>query len=160
MFIAQIPYITAGLKRFFNIGSGELPIPYIIVCLLSLALLFMIIKLRNENKRLSGQLTKITAKQQQFNDTTTEIPKHHNEAIKFQKSIEDAETTNKFLTPRLYAMRSKADTSLSPSAPEKYSYIRNLTEKGLSAKEIASVLSISTHEANQLVALTRLGPAA
>lgn len=41
-------------------------------------------------------------------------------------------------------------------APERYQYIRSLHQKGVDAEDIAAILTISTHEANQLVALANL----
>jgi len=117
---------------------------------LSILLLVKIFQLKKENKLLSDELSRTTV-------TLKHNKKTHAE---FQKSIRDAEINNKFQMPRLYAEQSTTHSSMTPTVPEKYSYIRNLTEKGLSAKEIAKILSISTHEANQLVALTRLGTAA
>lgn len=40
--------------------------------------------------------------------------------------------------------------------PERYQYIRSLHQKGVEAPDIASILTISTHEADQLVALASL----
>ena len=41
-------------------------------------------------------------------------------------------------------------------APERYRYVHRLAESGMAAEEIAEVLSISGHEARQLVNLARL----
>jgi len=52
---------------------------------------------------------------------------------------------------------SKAHALESPrNTPERYSYIHSLAEKGLSVEEIASILTISTHEASQLVTLAKI----
>ncbi len=40
--------------------------------------------------------------------------------------------------------------------PERYQYIRSLHQKGVKTPDIASILTISTHEADQLVALANL----
>lgn len=42
------------------------------------------------------------------------------------------------------------------SPPERYRYVRSFVENGMSSEEIASILSISNHEADQLVNLSRL----
>jgi hypothetical protein len=44
----------------------------------------------------------------------------------------------------------------SPDTPERYRYIQSMTEKGLNAQDIAAMISISLHEATQLVTLTRM----
>ena len=40
--------------------------------------------------------------------------------------------------------------------PEKYRYIQSLARKGIGAADIATILTISTHEADQLVKLANL----
>ena len=40
--------------------------------------------------------------------------------------------------------------------PERYKYIHSLTQQGIASAEIAAILTISAHEADQLVALANL----
>jgi len=70
----------------------------------------------------------------------------------FQDSLNQAEITTRLQKSRLSAQY----TSRSMSPPERYRYVHTLAAKGMSSQEISSVLSISIHEAKQLVNLSRL----
>jgi hypothetical protein len=70
----------------------------------------------------------------------------------FNKSLNQAEITTRLQKSRLSAQN--YNRSLSP--PERYRYVHSLAANGMSSHEIASVLSISIHEADQLVNLSRL----
>ncbi len=63
-----------------------------------------------------------------------------------------AELTTNFQKPRLNGQNS----AKSGSPPEKYRYLQSLAQKGMPADEIASVLAISTHEAQQLITLSKI----
>lgn len=138
----------------------NIPIPYIVLSLFTLFLLVKLNLVQRDNKLLANQLTRTTVTLEFSRKKFAELQQQHDEVKEFQKSINEAEITTRFQKPRLMAKQTEPQPTQSSNAPEKYSYIRNLTEKGMSVKEIASLLSISTHEAQQLVALTRLSPAA
>jgi hypothetical protein len=70
----------------------------------------------------------------------------------FQNNLNQAEITTRLQKSRL----SVQHTNSSMSPPERYRYVHSLAESGMSSQEIASVLSISVHEAEQLVNLSRL----
>ncbi len=70
----------------------------------------------------------------------------------FQESLNLAEITTKLQEPRLSAQN--FNRTVSP--PERYRYVHSLASGGMSPQDIASVLSISIHEADQLVNLARL----
>jgi hypothetical protein len=70
----------------------------------------------------------------------------------FNRSLNQAEITTRLQKSRLSAQN--YNRSLSP--PERYRYVHSLAANGMSSHEIASVLSISIHEADQLVNLSRL----
>jgi len=76
----------------------------------------------------------------------------YKETVEFQKNLSEAELTTRLQQPRLTAQHSLGRVS----APERYLYIRSLAQNGMNAKEIATILSISTQEAEQLVNLARL----
>jgi hypothetical protein len=84
------------------------------------------------------KLTLIQEKDQQSND--------------FNKSLNQAEITTRLQKSRLSAQ----NYNRSKSPPERYRYVHSLAANGMSSHEIASVLSISIHEADQLVNLSRL----
>lgn len=71
----------------------------------------------------------------------------------FKKNLSEAELSTKMQQSRLpYTQASDKSITI----PDRYRYVHSLTEKGLSSSDIASVLSISTLEAEQLVALANL----
>lgn len=126
----------------------------LIVCAVAcLLLLLRYILVKKENRLLSDQLTETTIQLETNKKKLQALQGRYNDITAFQKSIEQAELTTRFQAPRLQATRVNAGTPSGSKVPEKYSYIRTLTEKGMSAEEIASVLSISDQEASQLVTL-------
>ena len=135
-------------------------ISIIIPSLFCLATVTKYILMKKENKLLSDQLTKTTINLENNKKKLRDLENRHNDIKKFQKSIEQAELTTKLQAPRLQATHGKSKSNPASHAPEKYSYVRSLSEKGMSADEIGAVLSISPHEASQLVALTMLATAA
>jgi ATP/maltotriose-dependent transcriptional regulator MalT len=68
----------------------------------------------------------------------------------FQDSLNQAEITTRLQKSRLSVQEQDMP------APERYRYVHSLAASGMSSQEIASVLSISIHEAEQLVNLARL----
>ena len=124
-----------------------------VACLL---LLTRYVMTKKENKLLLDQLTEMSIQLATNTKKFHELQGRYNDISHFQKSIEQAELTTRFQAPRLQAARVNAGTQSASQIPEKYSYIRSLTEKGMSAEEIASVLSISHYEASQLVTLTKI----
>jgi hypothetical protein len=70
----------------------------------------------------------------------------------FDKSLNQAEITTRLQKSRL----SSQNYNRSLSSPERYRYVHSLAANGMSSNEIASILSISIHEADQLLNLSRL----
>lgn len=123
------------------------------VCLLSVIGYFLV---KKENRLLTAQLTEMRIRLATDKKKFRELQSRYNNITTFHKSIEEAELTTRFQAPRLNASREDAGHQGASKVPEKYSYVRSLTEKGMSVEEIASVLSISSHEASQLVTLTKM----
>ena len=126
-------------------------LPFIAFTALCLILFLWIIFLKRQNIKLASQL-------QGVNHTLTETRKQldslNNQLQNmsdFQQSMAKAQLTTRLQTPRVLQ---KGNESTTP--PEKYQYILSLTERGMGADEISSVLSISRHEAQQLVSLALL----
>jgi hypothetical protein len=70
----------------------------------------------------------------------------------FSTDLEQAARTSKAqTTPRIL---NQNDSNSRP--PERYKYIHSLTQQGIPAAEIAKILTISSHEADQLVALANI----
>ncbi len=70
----------------------------------------------------------------------------------FKADLDQAELTTRMQHPRIGAGRS-AESML---PPERYRYVHSLAGKGIDSTDIASILSISPREADQLVALAQL----
>jgi len=128
----------------------------IIIALLALALtcisLGVSIHYRRKSASLSKKLAVALEKLAKAHSDLQEMDQRYKETVEFQKNLSDAELTTRLQQPRLSAQRSLSKTN----APERYLYVRSLAQNGMSAKEIAAILSISTQEAEQLVNLSRL----
>lgn len=119
---------------------------------LSLLLLVMLLLVKKENKLLSRQLTETTVSLEQVRKQLADLQEKHEKIKVFQNSLREAELTTKLQKPRLDSLNQGADSS----APDKYRYFQTLAQKDMSVEEIASILSISTHEAEQLISLSKL----
>ncbi len=72
------------------------------------------------------------------------------------KTFKDDLTTAELFT-EVHKTRQSFDAIVKDhKIPERYQYIRSLHQKGVKTPDIASILTISTHEADQLVALANL----
>ncbi|PID72044.1 MAG: hypothetical protein CSB34_04215 [Desulfobulbus propionicus] len=69
----------------------------------------------------------------------------------FKQTLDSAALTTEFQIPRLMTQN-----RVHQPAPEKYTILSKLVSKGLNPDEIASILGISTREANQLTKLCAL----
>ncbi|MBE0583502.1 MAG: hypothetical protein IH612_07010 [Desulfofustis sp.] len=74
------------------------------------------------------------------------------EPTAFAADLNQAELTTRFQYPRPRDYGAIAERT----APERYRYAHRLSRKGMEAEQIASLLTISRHEAQQLVHLSRL----
>lgn len=74
------------------------------------------------------------------------------DGVFFKENLRSAEITTKLQQSRLTVQQN----SNFASAPERYRYILSLLEMGLSAKDIASTLSMSLDETTQIIALIRI----
>lgn len=115
-------------------------------------LLLLLIVQKKKNSRLSEQLAYQTTMVEKTRQQLTGLQEKHDQIIAFQNSLKTAELTTILQKPRLEMHSIGSGHHFS----EKYRIIRVLAEKGLSLEEIASVLAVSTHEARQLVTLSRL----
>jgi hypothetical protein len=74
------------------------------------------------------------------------------ESATFAADLNRAEMATRFQYPRLRDYGAIAERT----APERYRYAHRLSRNGMEADQIASLLTISRHEAQQLVHLSRL----
>lgn len=82
-------------------------------------------------------------------DTLKEKEKSFND---FNNDLQQAEIATRIQRSRCASLK-PAET---PQPPERYRYIHSLTSKGIGATDIAEILAISSHEADQLVQLANL----
>lgn len=125
-------------------------------CLIGLVILFNFFLVKRENRKLAMQLTEANAGLEITRKRLSDLQRRHNEVIEFQQSMQQAELTTKLQTPRLRVNGHDANHAYHSDTPEKYKYIRSLSDRGMSPEEISTVLSISPQEANQLVSLSKL----
>jgi hypothetical protein len=128
----------------------------VIPSVLSVLLLVMNILIKKENKLLAQQLTETTVSLELTRKQFNELQEKHDRMYEFQNSLQVAELTTKLQKPRLNAQNNAFNMAAENSLPGKYSNIQSLTQQGMSIEEIASVLAISTHEAHQLVNLSKI----
>ncbi|NOR10671.1 MAG: hypothetical protein GQ541_04195 [Desulfovibrionaceae bacterium] len=131
----------------FNISNHIVIIPTIL-CVFLIIITFLIKK----NKHLKKQLIKTTITLEVTRKKLDALQEKHSEIKAFKNTLDVAELTTKLQKPRLDVQINETNNS----TPGKYSEVQSLAGKGMSAEEIASVLSISTHEAHQLVNLAKL----
>lgn len=120
----------------------------IIACLVFIrAILF-----RRKNDLLKKEVNTLREKIVAANSELRELRHNYMASTEFQKNLHDAELITRLQQPRLSAQHGNKNSE----APERYLYVRSLAEKGMMPEEIASILSISTQEAEQLVNLSKL----
>jgi len=124
----------------------------IITIILLVVVLGKAIILKKANTLLSQQLTETSNSLEITKKNLATLREKQQQLNEFHNNLSDAE-----LSTRIHKSRTiGADTGRARTTPERYGYIHSLASKGLSSDEIASVLTISTHEARQLVALARI----
>ncbi len=136
-------------------SSMEFPILEIITILslvLSAGFIIYHIYLRTILRKRVTELQQTKVNLEATNKELAKIKTEAKQYSDFQTDFHMAELTTKLKKTRL----STAHNSDFCEPPEKYQYIHSLTQKGLSSEDIASILSISTQEAEQLVNLANL----
>jgi len=123
-----------------------------IPAMLCVVLLIMIVFIKKENRLLAGQLTETTISLELTRKQLADLQTRQAEIKVFQNNLQAAELTTKLQKSRLDAQH---NTPVSAS-PGKYSNIQALADQGMSVEEIAATLAVSTHEAQQLVNLSRI----
>lgn len=122
----------------------------------SVVLLVMIILIKKENKLLSQQLTETTVSLELTRKQFKELQEKHDTMFEFQNSLQVAELTTKLQKPRLNAQNPIHNMAVNNSPQGKYSNIQSMIQQGMSIEKIAAILAISTHEAQQLVNLSKI----
>lgn len=113
---------------------------------------FRAIHFQKKNRSLSGRLFEVTGNLETIQGNLRNLEQKYSQSLEFNQNLSNAGITTRLQTSRL-SLQTRPDA---PEAPERYRYVHRLAGSGMAAEEIASVLSISSHEASQLVALARL----
>ena len=119
---------------------------------LAATLFFKTLALKKKKDHLLRQLTEKNTSIEQMRGEVKDLQGQRDKAVKFQDSLATAELTTQLQKPRISARTSPLDSL----TPEKYRLVHTLTQKNMSIDEIGSFLAISSHEAQQLVTLSRL----
>ena len=127
---------------------------FILTLLLGLTTI-KIVSLKKTNGRLTRELSETTSSFNRSRKQLATLEDKQATAEEFQRDLNKAELTAQLQKPRT-SLQASSGTS---NAPEKYSYIPSLMQKGMSAEEIGAILAISTHEAKQLVTLSAIAKA-
>lgn len=106
-------------------------------------------------KKVSYQTVLLADVHNQLNDAAItienlqQIEKKYNT---FSNDLKQAEIASKVQNKPRVLNQSSSDIR----PPERYKYVHSMARQGITAGEIASILAISPHEADQLVALANL----
>lgn len=118
----------------------------ILFCTVSTVLMIM---LKRSN---TSQAKLLRAMQASLESRPTNGEGQERTAALFDDNLRAAELTTRLQQPRLTLQQ----CGYSAATPERYQYIRSMVDQGMSATEIAAMLSMSLHETSQLVALIRV----
>lgn len=115
---------------------------------------FLLTALSFKKKRdfLQKQLSETNNSFEKVKEELQNLQEKHSRTLQFKDSLATAKLTTRLQRPRLSTQNSAADNP----PPDKYRLVHSLTEKNMSIDEIASFLTISCHEAQQLVTLAKL----
>lgn len=121
----------------------------IFAVLFGLTLVFWAISLKRRNTIITTSLKEkeleLINLRKEFNELESKVTTLPD----FNKEMSETAVTTKLQSKRNQDHQNS-------NTPEKYQYIISLTKKGMKADEIASILSISEHEARQLVSLAKI----
>ncbi len=126
-------------------------LPLVAFTALCLTLFLWIILLKRQNIKLASHLQGVQHTLAETKKQLDTVNHELQEMSDFQQSMAKAQLTTRLQTARLSQQQKEG-----AAPPEKYQYILSLTEQRMGADEISSVLSISRHEARQLVSLALL----
>ncbi len=124
-------------------------LPALLLCSLATWRSIVFRKKMEEQSKLLAEANRTLA---EMHEKLSVLQKKGQKSSDFNRSLNQAEISVRLQKSQLSAQ----NYSRSMSPPERYSYVHSLAAKGMSSQEIAVVLSISIHEADQLVNLSRL----
>ena len=118
-----------------------------------MAALFKAVTLKKQKDLFLYKLAEANGFFDEVREELKELHQRHDKTKQFKNNLTTAELTTQLQQTRLSAQTLSSTSSI----PEKYSFVHSLIEKNMNSEEIGSILSISSHEAEQLVTLSKLG---
>jgi hypothetical protein len=125
-----------------------------LLVLLLIATIVKILGLRKENTLLAEQLTETTVSLDRTRTSLEQLQKQHEEMAAFHKDLQEAASNT-----RQPPSKGKDFQQMERkwTAPERYGFIHSLASRGMSVEEIAAILTVSPHEARQVLNLAKIG---
>ncbi len=124
-----------------------------ILFLFFMAALFKAVTLKKQKDLFLYKLAEANGFFDEVREELKDLHLEYDKTKQFKNSLTAAELTTQLQKPRLSAQTLSSTNSI----PEKYSFVHSLIEKNMTSDEVASILSISCQEAEQLVTLAKLG---
>lgn len=131
--------------------SSQIILPLIALATGAFAV-YRAIHFQKRSRSLSERLVETTGTLENMQQDLQNLRQKYSQSLEFNQNLGEAAVTTRLQRTRLF-LQTNPD---SLSAPERYRYVHRLAGNGMAAEEIASVLSISGHEARQLVTLAQL----
>ena len=110
---------------------------------------------KRKSDRQAELLAKTSEELADAQSRLVELQQKNKQYAEFQESLSQAEIVTRLQRSRLSVQHDNGDMP----PPERYRYVHSLASSGMSSQEISSIMSISPHEARQLVNLARLAHA-
>lgn len=122
--------------------------------LLITATLLKVFALKKENALLAEQLTETSVSLEKTRHSLEKLQQRQEERIAFRNDLDEAEESS-----RQHQQKTKEFQAVERkwAAPERYGFIHTLAAKGMSVEEIAAILTVSPHEARQVLNLAKIG---
>lgn len=115
------------------------------------------IQLIKINRALLSQVNTLVGSLQK-KELARQKKEKHTDTRDFKTSLDDASLNTQLAGQRLAQEHPSPLPLRSQALGEKYGFISSLAQKGLEAGEIATTLSLSTEEVNQVLRLSSLAP--
>ncbi len=110
------------------------------------------IKMRKKFEEMQMERDNVQREHNQNLKRLTKLQGIEKQLSAFKDELKKADTVTHLQKPRIKAQHSPEMLTI----PDRYKYVHPLSHKGISSSDIASILTISSQEAKQLVTLANL----
>ncbi len=125
---------------------------FIMVPLFTAALMYYV-SLNKRHKELNRKYDELRREFYTLEGKYTELNDKVAISASFSDSLKQAEVTTSLQAPRI---RHHSSTKTADDKKLRYQHLQSLSASGMAAAEIASILSISNHEAEQMLSLAKI----